>query len=176
MAKEVRYHSMDESKQIRERKQVVIDRELDRIRAEHGTITVPLFVESARDPARPTHKYFEWNDQVAGERYRHTQALQMIMASRMVAEILADGTVVPSAQAHRVEVRRLVSVFRGEGYKFRPDALSNQDDRAAMIRRFAERLRGWCRATSDIEEFVPLHHVIEENLNAVVPAEETAVA
>lgn len=169
----VQYH---EAGQVRERKQVVIDHELDRIRAEHGTVTIPLFLDAARDPARATHKYFEWDDVIAGERYRHQQALQMIMASRMVAEILHDGTVVPTARAHRVAVRRLVSSFRGEGFKLRTDALANADDRAVMIRRFAERLRGWCRATADIEEFAVLREDIERLLDEILPEAMTQTA
>lgn len=48
--------------------------ELVAIREEHGTLTPALLVELARDPGHPLHSRFEWDDRVAGEKWRLEQA------------------------------------------------------------------------------------------------------
>jgi hypothetical protein len=48
------------------------------IHNEHGRLTPPLVVDTARDPAHPLHSSFEWDDEIAGESYRLVQARELI--------------------------------------------------------------------------------------------------
>lgn len=159
------YLSKQDAAVVRERKQVVVDRELDRIYKKHRTVTTELVVEAAKDADHPLHGYFEWDDGKAAQKYRHSQALQMIMASKMVV-VLKDAGEGPPRVVHgeRPEVRRLVSSFRGEGFKMRKEALSNDESRAVIVERFKARLRGWCESVVDIPELQDLRDAVLQRL------------
>lgn len=44
-------------------------------------------VDRAKDPANPMHKIFEWNDKVAGKRYRLQQARALISDFEVLVEV-----------------------------------------------------------------------------------------
>ena len=51
--------------------------EFQRLKRTHGNLTNEAIVEAARDESSPLHNAFEWNDSIAGQRYRLTQAGEM---------------------------------------------------------------------------------------------------
>jgi hypothetical protein len=53
------------------------------IEQRHGELTPAIVVEEARDVSHPWHTEFEWNDGVAGERYRLNQARRLIAQVRI---------------------------------------------------------------------------------------------
>lgn len=159
------YLSKEEAGLTREKKQVTIDRELEKIYDEHGTVTVDLLLEASRSKKHPLHDYFDWNNEVAGEKWRRTQATHMIMASKLVPILSEKGKDPPlPATAQATPVRRLVSAFRGDGFKMRNEALSDTDMRRAIIEKKKEVLRSWCDSVVDIEELHELRKVILRKL------------
>jgi hypothetical protein len=53
----------------------VIGEEITRLRARHGAARLPsAFVDASRPVDAPCHAVFEWDDTIAGERYRRRQA------------------------------------------------------------------------------------------------------
>ena len=143
----------NQTKIVRERKQVVVDRELDAILDKHGTITTELILETAQDPSSKLHKFFDWDDSVAGQKWRRQQAYALVQASKYVAVLQTQENGPPTVlHGERVAVRRLVSSFRGEGFTMRPKALSDSDKRKAIIARKLSVLRGWVREAVDIPE------------------------
>lgn len=52
--------------------------QLQAIRDERGSLTPALVVEVAADPAHPLHSRFEWDDAIAGHKYRLEQAGQLL--------------------------------------------------------------------------------------------------
>jgi hypothetical protein len=52
--------------------------ELRKIRDEYGDLRRRTIVNVARDPDHPLHSRFEWDDRVAGDRYRLVQAGELI--------------------------------------------------------------------------------------------------
>lgn len=162
----MKYQKKNEAIATRERKQVVVDAELDRLMKKHGTVTAQLMVDEARDPKSKLHKYFLWDDREAAEKYRLVQAQSMIAASKFVL-VLQDVPAAPESAPHRPEVRRLVSAFRGEGFKMRNQALGNEETRAKIVENFVGRLHGWCNATVDIEELAPVREAIFDALSTL---------
>lgn len=136
----------------RERKQVIVDRELDKIIKLEGTVTPELMIAAAQASAHPLHAYFEWDDGIAGEKYRHVQATQMLLASKVVAVLASDVTGVTKIVHAAREVRRLLPSFKGEGFKMRNLVLDETDARAAFIERKKEALRSWSRSVVDVSE------------------------
>lgn len=50
----------------------------------HGELTPQIVVDEARPETAPLHTRFEWNDEVAGEKYRLVQAAELIRSVRIV--------------------------------------------------------------------------------------------
>lgn len=51
---------------------------------EHGELSPSLVVEAAKPKTHPLHNYFEWNDEVAGAKYRIVQAEDLIRSVKVV--------------------------------------------------------------------------------------------
>ena len=52
--------------------------ELDRIRQKYGTLRPEYVVEESREESSVLHQCFQWNDAVAAEKYRTSQARKLI--------------------------------------------------------------------------------------------------
>jgi len=60
--------------------------ELTRIQQRDGDLTAKAVVNESRPNEAPLHPIFEWDDEVAGERYREHQATNLIRSVRVVEE------------------------------------------------------------------------------------------
>lgn len=58
--------------------------QLQAIYDEHKRLTPSLVVDAARDKAHPLHARFEWDNAIAGEKYRLDQARDLIRSVRVV--------------------------------------------------------------------------------------------
>jgi len=58
--------------------------QLQAIYDERGRLTPGIVVDTARDESHPLHARFEWDDQIAGEKYRLGQARELIRSVRVV--------------------------------------------------------------------------------------------
>lgn len=137
-----------------ERKKTIVEAELARIYAKYGRVDAEILLNEATPKASPIHQYFEWDDSEAAHRYRLQQATAMIIASKFVVFLNErEKSSLPDAVAARpVEVRNLVSAFRGEGFVMRNKALSQDDLRQAIIAKKLQVLRHWCDEACDIPE------------------------
>lgn len=148
----------------RERKSIVVDRELERIYSAHGVVSVDVVLLEAGDEKHPLHNYFEWNDADAAAKYRKVQAYALIMGSKFVVQLIQNGTAEVRTVKESGSVRRLVSAFRGEGFKMRSEALGDNEMRKAIIESKKTALRSWCKGTIDISELQSLREVILASL------------
>lgn len=160
MATEIVYLAAEQKS---ERKAVVVDRELEKIYKRHKTITVDVLLDEASKPKHPLNSYFEWDDAAAGLKYRKVQAYSLIMGSKFVVQLVQNGQA-PTLIRDKARVRRLVSAFRGEGFKMRTDVLADADMRKAVIATKKSALRSWCDSTIDIPELEPLREAIRSFL------------
>ena len=151
-------------KEKRERKGVIVDRELERIYKKHKVVTVEVVLAEAAKTTHPLHSYFEWDNNVAAQKYRIVQAYSLIMASKFTVQLVENGTTTPRQVKGSAQVRRLVSAFRGEGFKMRTDALKNTESRSAIVETKRSQLRSWCASTIDIQELDGLRKVILASL------------
>lgn len=62
----------------------IVARELNVIQREMSVITPRVVVEAAADPYSPLHKYFEWNNGKAAQKYREWQARFLICSVYVV--------------------------------------------------------------------------------------------
>jgi hypothetical protein len=66
--------------------------ELLAVRAEHGRLTPAALVEAATPKTHPLHSRFEWDNKVAGHKYRLSQARELI---RVVKTAYVDAKGAP---------------------------------------------------------------------------------
>ena len=60
--------------------------EIEKIEAENGEITNASIVERAKDKKNVMHDLFEWNDKIAGQKYRENQAKSILHSLVLVSE------------------------------------------------------------------------------------------
>jgi hypothetical protein len=105
--------------------------ELEIIRAKNGGILSPeKVVEYARNKETALHKYFTWDDNVAGEAYRIQQAMGLIR--RIKVEIIAN----PKTQ-EVIRIREYVSLPQDRtptgGYRQIEEVYNNDETRLQFI-------------------------------------------
>lgn len=82
--------------------------ELTRIQADRGRLTPESVVDESRPDDAPLHPAFEWNDSVAGERYRHIQARDLIKTVEVI-QPAKDG---PRPEPAYVNVSRKAAEYQ----------------------------------------------------------------
>lgn len=98
-----------------------------------GQLTPKLVVDTARNQKHPLHNRFEWNDAIAGERFRRVQAADLI---RSVSVIYRDTSGKPQ------EVRAFYAVRRPTGHSYAPIEEIVEDETATKIL-LADMERDW---------------------------------
>lgn len=71
-----------------------VGEELTRIRQQRGALRAPEVVDEARKSGNPLHRYFEWDNRAAADKYREEQARHLI-ASVVVIQTAEHGEVNP---------------------------------------------------------------------------------
>lgn len=87
--------------------------ELDRIRSEYGRLTPNNVVRAATPKTAPLHDRFDWDDKVAGPKWRRHQAQDLIVSVRMVYRE-------PTAEQEGADVRAFHAVRDDDGYHYEP--------------------------------------------------------
>jgi hypothetical protein len=148
---------------LKEKKSLTVERELDRIYKEDGGVTPVAILERAARTEHPLHQHFEWDDTIAGQKYRLHQATQMILASKFVCLLKRDEMNTPqvvSAMPERL-VRRLLPEHRGGKFIMRNELTNDETKRAQFVIRKRAELRTWCNSVCDIEELRHISETIE---------------
>lgn len=123
--------------------------EFDRIYEKYGVLTTKDIVDESREETATLHKCFEWNDEVAAEKYRQKQAGDMIRC--LVSVVKHDDSDAPIA------VRAIVKTDE----KYEPITVTmRSDDKKAVL--FADVL-------NDIDRFKKKYSALSE-LSAVFDA------
>lgn len=94
------------------------------IRAQRGVLTPRLVLDEARDESHPLHDRFEWDDGVAGEKYRLNQAHELIRSVRIVYRRDPD---------QKVDVRAFHAIRRENGHVYEPAEEVVRDEVATRI-------------------------------------------
>lgn len=119
----------------------------------NGSLTPAMVVEAARPATSVLHGAFEWDDSEAAERFRESQARQLIGA--LVVRVQPRGVPEPK--------RAFVSVERpqmGPGYEARHVVLSDKELRAQVIRQGWTDLDAWVAKYAEFSEFSTITEAI----------------
>lgn len=162
-----------------------VGKTIEKIEAETGSVTKEKLLDASRDENSPTHALFEWNDEIAGEKYRLIQASQAIAHLKIeVVESETDDTPINVSvkakkpeteiskatppETHSVKtVRAFMSAdyFRGSprsaNYISTETALSNEDHRQAIIRNALTEFENTKEKYSFLSELAALYEAID---------------
>ena len=120
-------------------------------------LTPKAVVDASRNENAPLHSEFEWDDAVAGEKWREQQARVMICALT---------TVIDEEQSEPVRAYVQISP-RGEKYENIVTVLSDDDKSAAMLERAMSELRSFRRKYSTLQKLAKVFKAIDDLKEAV---------
>nr|MBP3680382.1 hypothetical protein [Clostridia bacterium] len=108
-----------------------VGEEFERIEKEYGILNPKTIVDRAKDENNVLHPYFEWNDEIAGYKYRLSQASTMLCSISVVQD---ENT--PASNG----VRAFYNVTRRDvdedtTYRHLKSILSNQDDYDIVLKK-----------------------------------------
>ena len=128
--------------------------EMMRVREERGELTDEAIVAAATPKNHPLHSRFEWDNRVAGHKYRLVQAQELIRTVRITE-------VTPSDELRKV--RAFVSVPRPEGRRYEPTTEVAEDPIAkALVLR--EMRREWAAFKSRYEHMAEFMELLAGDL------------
>lgn len=130
--------------------------QLQSVYDQHGQLTPALVVVAARAETHPLHSRFEWDDSVAGERYRQAQASELIRAVRIA---YVDG------KGRGQSVRAYQSVRGQTGYRYEPTADVAADPVLSQIVLMDMR-REWKALQARYGHFSEFVSMVQADLNA----------
>ena len=136
--------------------------ELLRLSAEHDRILEPKDVIDAAESAdSPLHKYFEWDDSIAGTKYRLLQAQHYIRITVTVLERPDDDP---------IKVRAFVSLTPDRGpdgfYRQITDVYSADEYRAQMFADVKRELEAIERKYRLLPELAPIFAAMRQVLDS----------
>lgn len=133
--------------------------QLQEIYDAHGKLTPALVVEAARPEEHPMHGRFEWNDAVAGEKYREVQARELIKSVRVTYR-KDDRT---------EDLRFFVSVEREGERAYHPaDEIARDEILSEIVLREME--RDWRELQSRYGHFKEFAALVRESLGEAAAA------
>ena len=130
--------------------------ELEAIYERRGTLTAALVVEEARAPEHPLHSRFEWNDTIAGEEYRRSQAQNLIRSVR-IRYVSQDVEDVSDA------IRAFTSVRTPAGYAYQP-TLEVMADPLKVRMALADMRRDWMQMRRRWESYEQFWALVKQDI------------
>lgn len=132
-------------------------REMEAVRRENdGALTPQSLLERARSANSAVHDHFEWDDGIAAEQHRLSQASDLI---RAIAIDITRSNVEPPKP-----IRAFVSVERQgvRSYTSTVHALSDADLRRQVLEKAFADLEVWRQKHADLVEFARIFAAIDE--------------
>lgn len=118
---------------------------------EAGNLTPSALVDASRPDEAPLHAAFEWDDEIAAELYRETQARYIIRS----VEVVTHGSKEP--------VRAFVSVTTGrsEPYATIEHIMTRSDSRAILLEQAQREMRAFRRKYGQLTELARVFEAID---------------
>lgn len=129
----------------------IVGEVLESIEKREGMITPELFLEESRPEDSPTHNCFEWDDTVAAERFRRSQAYHTIKDLEVVV-LNAEDSIPTKAFVNTVEIHpNERGVFKSINI-----ALSSVDSRDIVIQNAKREMEMFKKKYAELSELAAL--------------------
>lgn len=121
----------------------IIGEELQRIESQHGLIDPHVVLDASRSDDAPLHDHFEWDDAVAGEKWRLEQSRALIRS----VEIIHETT--------ETRVPAFVNVSSVGGYVSAATVQNRPDLYHEALREYRSRIAAAATQLEKLEELAP---------------------
>lgn len=128
--------------------------QLQSIYDQHRQLTPALVVDEARSPKHPLHSRFEWDDTVAGEKWRHHQAHELITSVKISYR---------DAAGSQREIRQFHAIRREAGHVYEPTEKVVADEVMTKIL-MADMEREWRALKKRYDQFAEFRTMILRDL------------
>lgn len=127
--------------------------ELERIVTRGSGITARSLLNYARKKSSPLHDFFEWNDSIAAEKFRLSQAGHLLRKVVIEVEINNRPTLIRAF--HPIEV------IEGRPKVYYPlnEILSDKEKRKQVVEYALNEMEGWTERYFNYKELRPIHRV-----------------
>lgn len=122
---------------------------LERLEAENN-LTAKALVDANRDESAPLHNEFEWDDNIAAEAYRETQARHIINCLEIVREEAEPVRAFFNIRREEREYHRIETILR------------EKDSREALLKTALAELAAFQRKYKDLVELAAVLSAIDE--------------
>lgn len=142
--------------------------ELERIRKEHseGLLVPEEVVDNARHPDNPLHRFFDWSDDRAAEKWRLAQARSLIRQIKIVYPNDPEERLLPRYVSLTPDRNR-----SGGGYRPTREVLDNEQLRKELEATARKELMAWTQRYSLLSDIAKLaEEVIAEARKAAEAA------
>ena len=127
----------------------VIGKILNKIEEENGKIVPKALVDESKDTSSPTHRFFEWNNTKAAEKFRLHQAKNIInhVEIEIVSAEVPGGTI-------RLRAFQPIVIGGKRGYSASANVVSNEDYARQVVDRLVNMIEGRTRELQAFEQYV----------------------
>lgn len=130
--------------------QAELHQQLLDIRAIRGELTPQGVVDTAREATHPLHSRFEWDNKVAGEAWRRTQAAELIRSVRVTYIETADG------EERRVRAWSAAPVATQTGYAPTEEILQDPFASKLLLQQAERELKAFRQKYGHLQEFAAI--------------------
>ena len=142
-----------------------VGREFERIEKEHGKVTSELLLKDAEPEDSPLHELFEWDDAVAGHKYRLTQATNVIINLAIEVE--------KEQKPKKIRAYYNVSDSERKGRFINAEtAFANPDTKEIILKRAYREMQSFMQKYENLTEFAPVFKAIEDIKSEILGDEE----
>lgn len=134
----------------------VVGEHFERLEKQQGHITPKIVLESARSETSAIHPCFEWNDDVAAEKYRETQAGLLIR--NLTVKMIETG------EKQTEPVRAYVSIKQSDSSEFisLQNVLKDDELTQKMLEQAKNELNAFAKKYSALQELSKVFKAIAE--------------
>lgn len=132
----------------------IVGKHFEKLEKENGTINRRLVLESAKPKDSPIHDLFEWDDTIAAENYRLTQARLLISNLNVVIE---------HEKAEPLEIRAYANISETKEGRFIniESAFKSEESKEIVIKRALQELKAFENKYKNLELFGELFNLID---------------
>ena len=137
--------------------------ELIRLREEaNGSLKTEEIVKEAREEDSPLHDFFQWDDSIAGELYRRSQARKLTAG---IYEVIIEGEeekLIPLFYNVIIETRKKDEMQTEQGYVFNVEIVENKDYYEQQLEKAVREIKHWQEKYSMLKELSEIFGVIKK--------------
>ena len=134
----------------------VVGETIEKIEQTHGECTASLLLDEARSEKSNLHPLFEWDDTVAAEKYRLTQATKYITAIAVVFKDKKDN------EPNTIRAFANVGAKNNGSFITMTKALSNEDSRQIVLKHALDELQSFKAKYQGLKEFINIFKEIDK--------------